>query len=227
MKSKHLTILKLMLSAAGFQLGMLPIMAGTMSSSPTAPTVNGEDIASNGTSIETDKWWAENSSGAGGCKGQTFTTGAIDIGLKSITYQVADNQTGQPVKNYTVRVGTVSGTTFSQIHSETFTQNFTWNEGEFMTWTFNTPVQLSANTVYAVDIGMTSSTSGWKTGIPYIQISGNEYAGGKRYTSGHNGLGDTKINFDNNHDRIFHLDMVHPMEPSPDLGAVVAVGNVF
>ena len=31
-----------------------------------------------------------------------------------------------------------------------------------------------ANTVYAVDIGMTSSTSGWKTGIPYIQISGNE-----------------------------------------------------
>ena len=226
MKSKYLTILPLVLCAAGFQLSMLPIMAGTMSSSPTAPIVNGEDIASYGTSTGTDKWWANNNSGAGSCKGQTFTTGAVDVVLKSITYQVADNQTAQPTKNYTVRVGTVSGTTFSQIHSETFTQNFTWNEGEFMTWTFNTPVQLSANTVYAVDIGMTSSTSGWTTGIPYIQMSGNQYAGGKRYTIGQNGVGDTEIHFDNNRDRIFHVDLAHPMEPSPDLGAVVAGGNV-
>ena len=192
-----------------------PIMEGTMSSSPTAPIVNGEDIANYGTSNGSEKWWSEKSSAAGSCKGQTFTTGAIDVCLKSITYQIADHQTSQPIKKYTVRVGTISGTTFTQIHSENFTQNTAWNEGEFMTWTFNTPVQLSANTVYAVDIGMTSSTSSWKTGIPYIQMSGNEYTRGKRYTIGHHGVGDTEIHFDDNRDRIFHLDLAHPIEPSP------------
>ena len=226
MKPKNLTTILLVLNAAAFQLSILPISAGTMSSSLTSPIVNGEDIASYGTSTGTDKWWPGSRSEAGTCKGQTFTTGAIDVVLKSITYQVADHQTGQPTKNYTVRVGTVSGTTFSQIHSETFTQNFAWNEGEFMTWTFNAPVPLSANTVYAVDIGMTSSTSPWTSGIPYIQMSGNEYTGGRRYIIGDNGVGDTEIHFDNNRDRIFHVDLAPPMEPSPDLGAVVAVGNV-
>jgi 4-diphosphocytidyl-2-C-methyl-D-erythritol kinase len=55
---------------------------------------------------------------------------------------------------YVVRVGTVLGTTFTNIYSETFTQAFTWNGGEYMTWTLTTPVLLSANTTYGVDIGI-------------------------------------------------------------------------
>ena len=66
---------------------------------------------------------------------------------------------GLAAKTYVVRVGTVSGTTFTEIYSETFTQNFDVGSNEFVTWTFGTPVPLSSNTVDAVDVGLTASTT--------------------------------------------------------------------
>ena len=53
-----------------------------------------------------------------------------------------------------------------------------------MTWTFATPVLLDPYTTYGIDVGMTSSTSGWHTGIPYINVTADDYAGGTSYTSG-------------------------------------------
>jgi len=200
--------------------------AGSMSTSPAPPAVTGEDIANYGTVTGTDKWWAENNTGAGSAKGQTFAVGSVNVLLKAITYQVTSSQKAEPTKTYVVRVGTFAGTTFTEIHSETFTQAFLWNGGEYMTWTLDSPVPLSANTAYAIDIGMTSSTSGWRTGIPYINMTANEYAGGLRYTSGQNGAGDSEMHTDANRDRIFHLDLEHPMSPSPESGANVPAGNV-
>lgn len=200
--------------------------AASMSADATAPTVNSYDVANYGTVTGTDKWWAENSTGAGSVKGQTFTTGGTELLLTAITYQIADNQKAEPTKTYVIRVGTVSGSTFTQIHSETATQSFTWNAGEYMTWTFDSPVPLSTHTLYGIDIGMTGSTSGWGTGIPYIKMTNNEYAGGVRYTSGQNGVGTSTLNLDTSRDRIFHIDMRHPMDPSPEDGSTVPAGNV-
>ena len=135
--------------------------AATMSASVTAPVVDGEDIANYGTTTYLDKWWP-GAAGAygnpGKTVGQTFTTGSEDVLLKGLTYQIASTQKAEPTKTYTIRVGTVSGTTFTEIASETATQTFTWNASEYMTWTFDTPVLLSANTVYGVDVGLNSST---------------------------------------------------------------------
>ncbi len=201
-----------------------PARAATMSASSTAPVVNGLDIANYGAVTGNDKWFFENSA-AGAAKGQTFKTGTVAALLKSISYQVTASQMAAPTKGYTIRVGTVSGTAFTQIASETATQTFTWNGGEYMTWTFATPVLLAANTTYGIDVGMTSSTSGWTTGIPYLNVTANGYTNGAQYSSGTNGLGTATIATTSN-DRIFHLDLQHPMNPSPDFGVQVPAGDL-
>nr|NIP54583.1 hypothetical protein [Phycisphaerae bacterium]NIS53435.1 hypothetical protein [Phycisphaerae bacterium]NIU12102.1 hypothetical protein [Phycisphaerae bacterium] len=225
MKAKIKLLLLFVAMAVIAQMGA-SASAATMSASLTAPLVNSKDIANYGTVTGTDKWWCD-AKVSGYPKGQTFTTGDTAVILNAITYQVTDTQKAEPTKEYVIRVGTVSGSTFSEIYSETATQTFTWNGGEYMTWTFDTPVQLSANTSYGVDIGMTSSTSTWQTGIPYINITGDEYPGGTRYMSGTSGLGIGDNTMNNmSGDRIFHLDMDDPMVPSPEDGETVAGGNV-
>jgi len=199
--------------------------AATMSASLTPPPVNGADIANFATVNGNDKWFNEDSA-AGATKGQTFTTGSSAVLLKAITYQIVSSQKAEPKKTYVIRVGTVSGTNFTQIASETATQTFTWNASEYMTWTFSTPILLAANTTYGVDVGMTGSTSSWETGIPYINVTANAFAGGVRYSSGTLGVGTSTLTLVATSDRIFHLDMEDPMRPSPENGATVPAGNV-
>ena len=199
--------LKYLVCVAFTALSVSTIRAAEMSASTNAPPVNGADIANYGTITHTDKWWSENNTGAGSVKGQTFTTGALKVLLKGITYQVTENQKAEPTKVYVIRVGSVFSNIFTVLHTETATQTFTWNGGEYMTWRLDTPVLLEANSIYGVDIGMTSSTSGWRTGIPYITYGGNEYAAGSRNTSGRSGIGEPILNLDQNRDRIFHLDL--------------------
>ena len=147
------------LAMAVIVLATLPANAASMSANLSAPIVDGEDIANYGIVTGTDKWWAEDSTGAGSAKGQTFTTSSTKVQLKALTYQITSTQKAEPTKTYVIRVGKVSGTAFTEIYSETATQTFTWNASEYMTWTLDSPVLLLPNTVYGIDIGMTSSTS--------------------------------------------------------------------
>jgi alpha-galactosidase len=209
---------------AAVALALVPANAATMSASATAPTANGLDIANLATPTATDKWFFENTTGAGAAKGQTFTTGSIPTLLKSV--MIRTSSVAAATKGYKIRVGTVTGTTFTEVRSETATQAFQWNAGEYMKYTFATPVQLLPNTLYGVDVGMTSSTSSWQTGIPYIYLSGNVYAGGQLYNSGTNGLGTSTLAFTSGSDRTFHLDIQHPLNPNPDFGAVVPAGDL-
>jgi hypothetical protein len=105
------------------------------------------------------------------------------------------------------------------------TQNFTWNSNDYITWTFATPVLLAPNTLYGVDVGMTSSTSAWQTGIPYLSVTATITAGGVLYNSGTSGIGTATISAGSN-DRVFHLDLEHPMAPSPNIGATVPAGDL-
>lgn len=200
--------------------------AAKMSSSASAPAVDSIDIANYGTVTGTDKWWNDAKT-SGYPKGQTFTTGGTEVLLNALTYQISSNQKAEPTKTYLIRVGTVSGSTFTEIYRETATQTFTWNASEYLTWTFDSPLLLSANMTYGIDVGMTGSTSGWETGIPYINRTADEYAGGTRYMSGTAGLGIGDSTMNNmSGDMVFHLDLVHPLSPSPDNGATVPAGNV-
>lgn len=190
----------------------------TMSASASAPVVDGKDIANFSTVNGTDKWFVENSA-TGAAKGQTFTTGPGAVLFKSITYQVASSQKAEPTKQYVIRIGTVAGSTFTRVHTETATQATTWSGGHYMTWTFNSPILLNGNTTYGIDIGMTGSTSAWQTGIPYLNVTASNYAGGHRYNSGTNGIGTGNITTVGSSDRIFHLDLELPLGASLDLVA--------
>ena len=118
--------------------------AALMSASLTAPVVDGADIANyNGTHL--DKWFYYGDEYAGRVTGQTFTTGSEGNLLNAITYQIADTQHRDPENTYIIRVSTVnrvdpgdsSTWVLTEIHSEGATQDFLWNESEFMTWTLD------------------------------------------------------------------------------------------
>lgn len=222
----HLDMKPRLFSFFVFSLSVCVAQAATMSASPTAPNVSGADIANLSEPTGTDKWWADAAT-SGRPKGQTFTTGDIGVLLKSITYQVTTSQQAMPTKTYAIRVGTISGETFTEIYSETATQDFEWQGGEFMTWSFDVPVGLDPNTVYGIDVGMLSSTSSWQSGIPYIYRTSNEYPDGTRYMSGTGGrgLGDSTMN-NVSGDRVFHIDLEHPLSPSPESGALMEAGDI-
>ena len=196
--------------AAAIAMAVVPAMAATMSASSSAPAVNDEDIANFGDVSGTDKWFTGTD---GAARGQSITTGGAAVRLKSITYQVSEGNGAAPTKTYTLRVGRISGSGFTQVHSETATQNFPWTGGQFMTWTFDTPVLLEPHTTYGIDVGMTSSTGNWQTGIPYINVTSDDYAGGTSYTSGTNGIGTSSITSAIASDRTFHLDIERPLSP--------------
>jgi len=186
--------------------------AASISFDATAPTVDGKDIANYGAATGTEKWWVS-SDGTGYPKGQTFTTGLGATRLTGVSYQIADTQKAEPTKTYVIRVGTVYGSTFTEVYSETVTQTSTWNAAEYATWSFDTPPLLYGNMTYGVDVGLTSSSSAWQTGIPYIKVTGEEYAGGSRYAAELSnsvpGVGSSSMVFQSG-DRVFHLDLEKP-----------------
>lgn len=81
-------------------------------------------------------------------------------------------------------------------------------EGHYITWTFATPVPLTVNTTYAVDVTMRSRTA-WQTGIPYLSCSKNvtTLGVGDFYNSGDRGAGGTTISPSQEIDRVFHVDL--------------------
>ena len=223
--------IKIVLPLALLAMSILVLMtalanAASMSAGLTGPTVDGEDIANYGTVTGTDKWWNDI-----GSEGQTFTTSSEAVWLNSLSYQITSTQKAEPTKNYVIRVGTAYGLTFTGIYSETATQTFTWNSSEYMTWTLDSPVLLAPNTRYGIDVGMTTSTSDWTTGIPYINRTADDYAGGTRYLSGTTGGIGNETMHNMSGDRIFHLDLsiADPNMPGyawPQNGATVPSGDV-
>ena len=203
---------------------------GTFSSSTTAPAVNATDISNLAAQSGTDKWFFQTSNEANpadAAKGQTFITGASTVKLKALTYKISSGNLKAAPTNYTVRIGTVSGTTFTQIASETFSQTTNTATGAYMTWTLASPVTLLANTTYGIDVAMDSGVS-YTTGIPYLSYTANITNAriGSYYDSGDLGVGNSTITLTTARDRVFHLDLEDPMRPTPADGSTVPAGNV-
>ena len=185
--------------------------AATFFSSATAPTVDGADIANLGAQTGNDKWFfqsANEADPADHAKGQTFTTGPSAVLLNALTYKCGGVTMKAANTTYTIRVGMLSGTTFNQIHSETALQTVNTGSGDYMTWTFGTPVLLLPNTTYAIDVAMVSAVA-WQTGIPYLSYTANDYADGQYYNSGPAGGSGSgpNISVNANRDRVFHIDL--------------------
>jgi hypothetical protein len=179
----------------------------------TAPLVDSADIASlNQAAGSTEKLWTDTKA-----IGQTFTMGALDAWLNSITLQ---SSTAFGPKTYTVRVGSVSGTSFSYLASTDVIQNESVKLGDYLTFMLDAPVFLAANSVYGFDIAMTSSKTGWRNNIPYMYAS-NTYAGGEAYRSTSNAKGTETFEFIKG-DKLFHLDLTPASVPEP--GSLVLLG---
>lgn len=161
-----------------------------------------------------------------GAQGQTFTTGNSAGGyrLTSITLQNVAYTTDASFYNTTgtttsfaFRLGTLSGTNFTQLASESGSSSpgfgvdngSSHGTGTYITLTLATPVLLAANTTYAFDVGVTGGTL-------YFETNGSNtstYANGAAYTSGSGGVGaGTITNYAG--DRAFAVSLNVVPEPS-------------
>lgn len=204
--------------------------AATMSYSNSAPMVDMWDVAYLGAGAATD---AANLYGGNDNatyiannrppQGQTFTTGSYSNGyllngvtLRHVSYSHWFNVTYGTMY---IRIGTFDTNTYqlTAVASETANPNVPGNFGSgspgagtstYVTWTFNTPVALQSNSVYAFDV---FSDGG------YFEIdatTNDVYASGKPFSAGlSNWTGD----------RVFHVDLVTnsvPYSPPADLSSL-------
>lgn len=171
----------------------------SMTVSTVAPVNDGMDLSSDGTVTGGRSLFSDQPA-----TGQTFTTGANGGTLRSLTGLMSN---GVAYKTYVIRVGTISGTSFSEVHSETFSQFFDLGTDEYVTWDFSIPVTLAANTKYGIDVSLISSQESWSLGIPKLRNTADIYPGESSYQSGSGGRGSDSVTYRADEDLVFHLDI--------------------
>ncbi|MEZ5300746.1 MAG: choice-of-anchor R domain-containing protein [Verrucomicrobiales bacterium] len=212
--------------AAGIALAAFPVQAATVSLSTTAPTVDGADIANLdlGTSFAdfgTSFLWTDRPA-----RGQTFVTGADPNGytLSGITL-IADRDALETA-SYTIRIGTVTGTAFSPVASETATIGMDIIENDYVSFILDTPIALDPSTTYGFDAGLSSPDGGFSNHGWALLNNPGGFAGGTAYNSGGSGVGGATIS-SLNQDRLFHLDIAAvPAVPEPSRALLACLGGL-
>ena len=206
MRSKQTTLLILatFVAAGAF---VAASNAAVITISNTMPAVSGPDIFSTASDRD-EKWFA--GSGASNGLGQTFLTGndaGYTISAYSLQVRTASEE-NVGAMDFTLRVGTLSGTTFTPLATTTNLSkpaNMTWASGDWFTFTFDSPVALSPNTTYAVDVEM-NSAGDWHGGIPYMYYKNSDvYADGIKYSF--NSGDTTTVSAASSQDRAFVVDL--------------------
>ena len=171
--------------------------------SAIAPVVDGHDIGVLTTpGTDTDKTWSDTAN-----HGQSFTTGANPLGYELRSFTVQTSSQAPATKTWDIRIGEISGTTFTPISYLTdYEQTAGMNANDYLTFNFDPAVQLEPNKTYGVDFEMTASTTPWQDGIPYLYYHRADLvAGGDRYTRVDGNP--TTITPSIGWDRVFHADL--------------------
>lgn len=194
----------------------------TVTASSTPPAINGADIANLGTpGPMAGAFDPANTGCCGGgdgghiwsnrpIQGQTFTTGSHAGGyeLRAVTLQNEENTVTNNTAGFTVRVGTISGNTFTQVRSEFANNPVSYVPNNFITFTFSQPVLLSPNTVYGFE--WDASGSGFTT----YNNADTLYTGGQGYSSGGGGVPNDSALVFRGIDRVFHVDLTEAGPPA-------------
>jgi hypothetical protein len=183
------------------------VRATLITISATAPTVDGADIANLDLSAVIDDFQSSIIWGDRPARGQTFMTGTSSGGyeLDGITVQAANDQNANGT--YFIRVGSVSGASFTETGAESVVTSENVEANNYVTFTLDTPIILQPSSLYGFDVGR--SGSGWRL----LNNAQTVYPDGSAYTSGGSGMGGGTIS-NNNQDRIFHLNLKAIPEPS-------------
>ncbi len=203
MKATQLTSLIGLLCLAG------SANAATVSVSASAPTVDNADIANDSGADDAGgdqgHMWSNRPH-----QGQSFTT-STNIGgyqLNAVTLKNRNN-TSSSGPTFNVLIGTLSGSTFTQLGSTETGVAPSYSPNDYITFTLATPLTLSANTNYAFLWG--SNGEGFVTAN---NLDDNTYTGGTGISSGDDNVPDLNNVIARNVDRVFHLDLVAIPEPS-------------
>lgn len=179
--------------------GPAAAQAATFSASASAPVVNGADIAqlvgATDPGGDLGHVWSDRP-----IHGQTFTTGSGGLGYSLSSFSMRSNSANGGTGAWTVRVGSVSGSTFSTIATEA-APGGAIAANNFVTWTLGAPVNLAPNTTYAFEV----STNG--SGFVSANNPGNVYAGGTAYSSGDNQVPNHAALTLHGFDRVFHVNL--------------------
>jgi hypothetical protein len=165
--------------------------------------------------------------------GQSFTTGAFTGGISGMDLTsvvvreaaVGNGVIGGGVNSvaWTLSIGTISGSTFTVLGSETVTpSSTTFTKNHYLDLTLSTPVALTENTQYAFEISTPVLSN-----LKYIQLDGASggYADGSRV--GFN-RGNSSVTTQSG-DTTFYIETVPVPEPAnwawiPVLGAAAFFG---
>jgi len=202
------------LTVAGVVLAMtLASQAAVISVSDTAPVVNEADIANDNGAVDAGgdegHMWSNRPH-----QGQSFETGSNAGGytLKAVTMKNLNNTvTNAPTFNVVVGSLTTDGSpeVLTQIGITETGVSPNYAPSDYITFTFTTPLTLSANTTYGFLWG--SNGSGFVT---VNNLDDATYADGTALSSGDDNTPDLNNVLLRNVDRVFHVDMVEVPEPA-------------
>jgi hypothetical protein len=213
MKMKNKTTFQVLM-AVGVMLAIIATsQAAIISVSTTAPLVDGADIANDNGAADAggDQGHIWNNRPH---QGQSFVTGSNAGGytLNAVTMKNLNNTvTNAPTFNVVVGSLTTTGSpeTLTQIGSTETGVAPNYVSGNYITFTFATPLTLNANTTYGFLWG--SNSSGFVT---VNNADDSTYTGGTAISSGDNNVPDLNNVLLRNVDRVFHVDMVEVPEPA-------------
>jgi len=202
-------------------------VASTITVSATAPAVNGADIiqyaGDRDAGGDAGHFWGDRP-----WHGQTFTTGGDPNGytLNAVTLKNLNSNNGGS-SSWNVRVGTVDGSNvFNPIRDENINGTGVSMVGNtFVTWSFDTPLSLNPNTLYAFDVH--PSGSGFVSANAE-SAAANPYSGGTAVSSGDNLPVSPPNPFTTgSFDRVFHVDLDPGTPQSPPLPTGNSIGVNF
>lgn len=199
-----------------------------------APTVDGADIANltwDSVGGKLTKTFTDTQN-----PGQSFTTGANAGGytLNSFSLQThtPSQNTGHGAREWEMRLIAISGsgagaTSTTAAQALAISQPAgTWAVADWFTWIFDSPVALSANTAYGIDVEH-STGDDWGNGITYFRHNNaDNIAGGHWYTRGDGDPGTFSDYTKTGRDFVFHANLTATAIPEPASLAMLGLGSV-